>query len=150
HINLAHVLAAGFSVGGNAAAYLATHEATFTDLAVLHGHVVAGTIGPRRPRAWVSAGDRGRVRTVAYLRGVTAYLGQEGVPKVELRVFRADHPLPAEDPAGLVAWWLSHRGARSHQPWPSRSVQAHAVYPRAGRLSRLSFSPPSLARQKAG
>jgi poly(3-hydroxybutyrate) depolymerase len=29
HINLARVLAAGFSVGGNAAAYLATHEAMF-------------------------------------------------------------------------------------------------------------------------
>jgi len=50
-INLARVLAAGFSVGGNAAAYFATHEAIFTDLAVLHGHVAPGTVGFLRPRS---------------------------------------------------------------------------------------------------
>lgn len=54
HINLARVLTARFSVGANAAAYSATQEAMFTDLAVLHGHVTPGTIGPRRPRTWVS------------------------------------------------------------------------------------------------
>jgi poly(3-hydroxybutyrate) depolymerase len=47
HIDLARVLAAGFSVGGNAAAYLATHEAIFTDVAVLHGHVASGTVPSR-------------------------------------------------------------------------------------------------------
>jgi poly(3-hydroxybutyrate) depolymerase len=109
-VDLAHVLAAGFSVGGNAAAYLATHEAIFTDVAILHGHVVSGTIGPRRPRGWVSAGDRDRVRTVDYMRSVADYLGQQGFPRVELRVFRADHTLQHEELAGLVAWWLDlHR-----------------------------------------
>ena len=108
-IDLARVLAAGFSVGGNAAAYLATREAIFTDVAILHGHVVSGTIGPRRPRAWVSAGDRDRVRTVEYMRSVVDYLGQQDFPKVELRVFHADHTLQDEELAGLVAWWLGLR-----------------------------------------
>jgi poly(3-hydroxybutyrate) depolymerase len=71
-----HVLAAGFSVGANAAANVATYEDMFTDLAILHGHVVPLTIGPRRPRTWVSAGDRDRVRTVEYMRSVAEQLGQ--------------------------------------------------------------------------
>ena len=107
-INLARVLAAGFSVGGNAAAYFATHEAIFTDLAILHGHVVPGTVGLRRPRSWLSAGDRDRVRTVEYMRSVAEHLGQQGFPKVELRVFRVDHTLQDEELTGLVAWWLGH------------------------------------------
>jgi poly(3-hydroxybutyrate) depolymerase len=105
------VLAAGFSVGGNGAAHLATHEAVFTDLAVLHGHVVPGTIGPRRPRTWVSSGDRDRVRTVEYMRSVAEYLGQQGFPKVEVRVFRADHTLQDEELTGLATWWLGRSGA---------------------------------------
>jgi poly(3-hydroxybutyrate) depolymerase len=107
-INLARVLAAGFSVGGNAAAYLATHEAVFTDLAILHGHVVLGTTGSRRPRTWLSAGDRDRVRTAEYMRSVAEHLGQHGFAKVELRVFRADHNLQDDELTGLVAWWLGH------------------------------------------
>lgn len=107
-INLARVLAAGFSVGGNAAAYFATHEAIFTDLAVLHGHVAPGTVGFLRPRSWVSAGDRDRARTVEYMRSVAEDLRQQGFPKVELRVFQADHTLQDEELTGLVAWWLGH------------------------------------------
>jgi poly(3-hydroxybutyrate) depolymerase len=109
-IDLAHVLAAGFSVGGSGAAYLATNEAIFTDLAVLHGHVVPRTLGPRRPRTWVSAGDRDRVRTAEYMRSVAEHLDQQGFPKVALRVFRADHTLQDEELTGLIAWWLG-RGA---------------------------------------
>jgi len=106
------VLAAGFSVGGSGAAYLATHEAVFTSLAVLHGHVVPGAMGPRRPRTWLSAGDRDRVRTVAYMRSVAEHLGQEGFPGVELRVFRVDHTLQEEELAALVAWWLGRPAGR--------------------------------------
>jgi poly(3-hydroxybutyrate) depolymerase len=101
-----HVLAAGFSVGGNGAAYLASREAVFTALAVLHGHVAPGAIGPRRPRTWLSAGDRDRVRTVEYMKSVAEHLGREGFPKVELRVFGADHALTDEELGALVAWWL--------------------------------------------
>ena len=100
------VLAAGFSVGSNAAAYLATHEAVFTDLAVLHGHVVPAAMGPRRPRTWVSAGDRDRVRTVPSMRSVAEQLGQQGFREVALHVFRADHTLQDEELARLVSWWL--------------------------------------------
>jgi len=105
-VDLAHVLAAGFSVGSSGAAYVATHEAIFTDLAVLHGHVVPGALGPRRPRTWVSTGDRDRVRTAEYMRSVAEHLNQQGFPKVALRVFRADHTLPDEEFNGLIAWWL--------------------------------------------
>ena len=111
-VDPARVLAAGFSVGGNGAAYLATHEAVFTGLAVLHGHVVPGAMGPRRPRTWLSAGDRDRIRTVEYVKSVAEHLGQEGFPKVELRVFRADHTLQDEELAGLVAWWLGQPSER--------------------------------------
>lgn len=108
------VLAAGFSVGSSAAAYLATHEAVFTGLAVLHGHVVAAGMGPRRPRTWVFAGDRDRVRTVDNMRSVAEQLGQQGFPEVALHVFRADHRLQDEELAGLVAWWLG----RHAEPGP--------------------------------
>ena len=107
-VDRGHVLAAGFSVGGSGAAYLATHEAVFTALAVLHGHVVPGAMGPRRPPTWLSAGDRDRVRTVEYMRSVAEHLRHEGFPGVELRVFRVDHTLQEEELAGLVAWWLGH------------------------------------------
>lgn len=100
------VLAAGFSVGGSGAAYLATREAVFTSLAVLHGHVDPGAVGPRRPRAWLSAGDRDRVRTVGHVRSVAERLRQEGFPEAGLHVFRVDHSLPDEELAALVAWWL--------------------------------------------
>lgn len=109
------VLAAGFSVGGSGAADLATHEAVFTALAVLHGHVVPGAMGPRRPQTWVSAGERDRVRTVEYMRSVAEHLRQEGFPRVELRVFRVDHTLQEEELKALVAWWLgrpAERGTR--------------------------------------
>jgi dienelactone hydrolase len=66
-IDPARVLAAGFSVGGSVAPYIATRESLFTAFAVLHGHVVPGSLGRLRPRAWLSAGDQDRVRTVAYM-----------------------------------------------------------------------------------
>jgi len=108
-VDVSHVLAAGFSVGANGAAYLATHETMFTDLAVLHGHVAAGTLGPRRPRTWVSAGDQDRVRSAAYMKTVAEHLGQQGFPDGALRVFRADHTLHDDEIAGLIAWWLGRR-----------------------------------------
>jgi poly(3-hydroxybutyrate) depolymerase len=105
-VDPARVLAAGFSVGGSVAPYLATRESLFTAFAVLHGHVVPGTWGRLRPRAWVSAGDRDRVRTVEYMRSVADHLTREGFPSVELRVFKVDHSLGDDELAALVAWWL--------------------------------------------
>lgn len=118
HVDPGRVLAAGFSVGGSGAAYLATHEAVFTALAVLHGHVVPGAMGPRRPRTWLSAGDRDRVRTVEYMRSVAEHLGQEGFPGVELRVFRVDHTLQEEELAALIDWWLGRAAGRGADDSP--------------------------------
>ena len=107
HIDLARVLAAGFSVGGNAAAYLATHEAIFTDIAVLHGHVASGTMGSRRPRIWLSAGERDRVRTAESVRAVADQLRQQSFPELTLRLFPSDHTLQDDELTTLVGWWLN-------------------------------------------
>ena len=108
HIDPAHVLAAGFSVGGSAAAYFATHEAAFTDLAVLHGHVLPRTLGSRRPRTWLSAGDRDRVRPLEYMKTVAEHFGHEGFREVTLRSFRSDHTLQDDELTALADWWLGH------------------------------------------
>jgi poly(3-hydroxybutyrate) depolymerase len=105
-VDPARVLAAGFSVGGSVAPYLATRESLFTAFAVLHGHVVPGSWGRLRPRAWLSTGDRDRARTVEYMRSAAGALMREGFPSVELRVFKVDHRLGDGELAGLVAWWL--------------------------------------------
>src|SRR5262249_61077755 len=99
-------LAAGFSVGGNVAPSIAPRESVFTAFAVLHGHVVPGAWGRLHPRVWLSTGDRDRVRTVEYMRGVARHLTAEGFPSVELRVFKVDHSLGDHEPAALVAWVL--------------------------------------------
>ena len=103
------VLAAGFSVGASVAAYVATRERVFTSVAVQHGHVVPGSLGPLRPRAWVSAGNQDRIRTVVYMKSVADYLTQAGFPPVDLRVFKVDHRLGDDELAALVAWWLGKR-----------------------------------------
>jgi poly(3-hydroxybutyrate) depolymerase len=108
-VDSGRVLAAGFSVGASVAPYVATRERVFTDMAVLHGHVVPGSLGPLRPRAWVSAGDQDRVRTVAYMKSVADYLKQAGFPTVDLRVFKADHRLGDDELSALLAWWLGKR-----------------------------------------
>lgn len=69
-------------------------------------------MGPRRPRTWISAGDRDRVRPVAYMRSVAEHLGREGFPGAELRVFRTDHTLQDQELAALVAWSLSRAAGR--------------------------------------
>jgi predicted esterase len=103
----ARVLAAGFSVGGSFAPYVASHEEIFTAFAILHGHVALDAMGPRRPRGWVSAGDRDRVRTVEQMNGVATLLrGQAGLSDITLRVFHVDHSLGDEELAAMVAWWL--------------------------------------------
>ena len=110
--DLERVLAVGFSVGGSVAPYLATRENVFTALGVLHGHVVPGSLGPGRPRAWLSAGDRDRVRTVEYMRSVADHLRRQGFLEVEARVFRVDHTLQDEELTALVAWWLGRPAGR--------------------------------------
>lgn len=109
NVDRAHVLLAGFSVGGGAASYIASHEALFSAFAVLHGHVALDGMGPRRVRVWLSTGNRDRRRPVAYITRVADHLTRgEGFPEVETHVFRGDHTLGEEELAALIAWWL-HR-----------------------------------------
>jgi len=108
-VDPARVLAVGFSVGGSVAPYIATHESQFTAFAVLHGHITPNSFGPLRPRAFVSAGDQDRVRTVEYMRSVANYLTRAGFQAIDLRVFKSDHRLGDDELAALVAWWLGKR-----------------------------------------
>lgn len=106
-IDPAQVLIAGFSVGGGAAAHIASHEDLFSAFAVLHGHVVVDEMGPRRVRGWLSTGDRDRLRTVEYTRSLADHLTRrEAFREVETRVFQGDHSLGEDELAALVAWWL--------------------------------------------
>jgi predicted esterase len=74
---------------------------------VLYGHVVVDGMGPRRVRAWLSTGDRDRLRTAEYIRSLADYLTRrEAFPEVETRLFRVDHRLQEDELAALVAWWL--------------------------------------------
>jgi predicted esterase len=113
-VDPAYVLAAGFSIGGSVAPYIASHENLFTAFAVLHGHVALDAMGPRRPRVWLSAGDRDRVRTVEYMKSVADHLARrDGFGEVELRVFlQVDHTLGDDELTALVAWWLRRGGRR--------------------------------------
>lgn len=115
-VDRGRVLIAGFSVGGGAAAYIASHEDLFTAFAVLHGHVELGGMGLRRGRGWLSTGDRDRVRTVASIKSVADHLTRrEGFPEVETRVFRVDHTLGEDELAALVAWWLRRQDSGGPQ-----------------------------------
>ena len=109
-VDRSRVLVAGFSAGGGLAAHLGTHEDVFTALAVLHGHVLVDILGPRRVRAWLSAGDRDRVRSVAQVRTTVDELERRaGFREVSAPVFRAGHALGDDELAALVAWWLGPR-----------------------------------------
>ena len=108
-VDRARVLIAGFSIGGAAAASLASHEDVFCAFAILHGHVMVEDLGPRRVRGWLSTGDRDRLRSVAQIRSLADVLTrQKGFPAIETRTFRTDHTLGEEELTSLVAWWL-HR-----------------------------------------
>jgi len=107
HVDRAHVLIAGFSVGGGVVPYIASHEDLFTAFAVLHGHVALDGMGPRRVRGWLSTGDRDRLRPVGDIRNVADDLRRrQGFSEIETRVFRVDHTLGEEELTALVTWWL--------------------------------------------
>jgi hypothetical protein len=64
------------------------------------------------------------------MRSVAEYLGQQGFPKVEVRVFRADHTLQDEELSGLATWWLGHRsgaGADSSPPVRGQDSQGRQL-----------------------
>jgi poly(3-hydroxybutyrate) depolymerase len=101
------VLVAGFSVGGAAAGIIASREEAFTAFAVLHGHVPTESLGTRRVRGWLSAGDRDRQRPPAVVQALAGELTSRlAFPEIETRVFAADHALGDEELSALAAWWL--------------------------------------------
>ena len=115
-VDRVHVLIAGFSVGGSAAPYIASHEDLFTAFAVLHGHLVLEGMGPRRVRGWLSTGDRDRLRTVDYIRSVGDDMTRrEGFPEVETRAFPVAHTLGEDELTALVAWWLRRQDSGAAQ-----------------------------------
>jgi poly(3-hydroxybutyrate) depolymerase len=106
-VDRARALIAGFSVGGGAAAFLASHEDFFGAFAVLHGHVTLDDLGPRRVRGWLSTGDHDHVRTVVQITTVADVLKQRrGFFEIETRTFPGDHMLGEQELASLVKWWL--------------------------------------------
>jgi poly(3-hydroxybutyrate) depolymerase len=106
-VDRAHVLIAGFSVGGALAPHLASREDLFTAFAVLHGHVVPEGLGPRRVRGWLSTGDRDRQRPVAGVRSqADDLIRRQGFLEIETRIFPVDHTLGDEELGALVTWWL--------------------------------------------
>ena len=114
-IDGSQVLIAGFSVGGGAASYIASHEDPFTAFAVLHGHVVLDGLGPHRARGWLSTGDRDSRRTAEAMKRLADQLThREGFGEVEMRVFPGGHELGEDELAAMVAWWLRRpvRGGR--------------------------------------
>jgi dienelactone hydrolase len=142
HVDLANVLIAGFSVGGGAAAYIASHEDLFGAFAVLHGHVVLDGMGPRRVRGWLSTGDRDRLRTAESIRSLAEHLTRrEAFPELETRMFRVDHRLQEDELAALIAWWLRRPPSRQDPRasfFESRSAPVHVRMPAADQQARKS------------
>jgi predicted esterase len=102
----AHVLIAGYSAGGSSAPYIASNRPPFTHLAVLHGGVFPGGIGPRRMPAWFSTGEQDRYRPVALVRQAADALAGVGFTTVTFRAYPGDHGLSDAEVRGVIAWWL--------------------------------------------
>jgi len=100
-----HVLIAGYSGGGSSAPYIASNRPLFTHIAVLHGGVFAGGIGPRRLPAWFSTGEEDTVRPVALVRQAADALSRLGFT-VTFRTYRGAHTPSDAELRDLVAWWL--------------------------------------------
>jgi predicted esterase len=104
-VDTAHVLIAGHSGGGSSAPYIASNRPFFTHIAVLHGGVFPGGIGPRRMPAWLSTGDRDRVRPPTLVRQAADALERLGFP-VTFEVFPGTHGPSEAELQALVLWWL--------------------------------------------
>ena len=109
-LDAGHLLAAGFSGGASSAPYLATNDARFTALAILHGGMFEGGFGPNQPRAWLSTGEDDTARPPGELSQYALLLGTLGFPEVEFRTYPGGHELGEAERGELIAWWLD--GAR--------------------------------------
>lgn len=100
------VLIAGFSGGGSSAPYIASNQPLFSHMAVLHGGVFPGGIGPRRMPAWFSTGEEDRYRPVALVQQSADALSALGFSAVTFRPYPGGHELSEDELRDLVDWWL--------------------------------------------
>jgi len=104
-VDAARVLIAGHSGGGSSAPYIASNRPFFTHIAVLHGGVFPGGIGPRRMPVWLSTGDGDRVRPPALVRKAADAMERLGFP-VTFEVLPGTHGPSEAELQALVRWWL--------------------------------------------
>jgi predicted esterase len=104
-VDAKRVLIVGHSGGGSSAPYIASNRPLFSHFAVLHGGVFAGGIGPRRVPAWISTGDRDRVRPPVLVQEAAAALERLGFP-VTFQVFPGTHGPSEAEMEAVVRWWL--------------------------------------------
>jgi phospholipase/carboxylesterase len=105
-IDPSRVLIAGYSGGGSSAPYIASNRPPFTHLAVLHGGVFPGGIGPRRMPAWFSTGEQDSYRPVALVKQAADALSGLGFTAVSFRAYPGGHELSDAEVRDLIAWWL--------------------------------------------
>lgn len=100
------VLVAGFSAGGSSAPALASREEPFTAFAILHGGLVANTIGGRRVRGWLSTGQSDPVRGPTELNQTASSLRGQGFTELEVQTFSGAHMLFDPEIEAMLRWWL--------------------------------------------
>jgi len=105
-IDASRVLIAGYSGGGSSAPYIGSNRAPFTHMAVLHGGVFPGGIGPRRMPAWFSTGEQDPYRPVALVKEAAAGLSALGFGGVTFRAYPGGHELSDAELRDLIGWWL--------------------------------------------
>ncbi|MBM4361875.1 MAG: hypothetical protein FJ104_04285 [Deltaproteobacteria bacterium] len=104
-IDLARVIAIGYSSGGSSAAFLGTTTEPYSAFAVLHGGTFPAGLGRRPARGWFSTGASDEIRTPAHVRGHFERLRGMGLP-VTYREFPGDHALSGAELTAVVDWWL--------------------------------------------
>jgi predicted esterase len=102
----AHVLIAGYSGGGSSAPYIGSNRPLFTHIAVLHGGVFPGGIGPRRMPAWFSTGEQDSYRPVGLVKQSADALAALGFGAVTFRTYPGRHELGDAEVRDLIDWWL--------------------------------------------
>jgi len=104
-LDTSQVIAVGYSGGGSMAPYVASRLSAFTAFAVLHGGVLAGGLGSRRPRGWFSAGQDDSTRPAEQVHADRNSVASLFHP-LEWKTFSGGHELSVEEKSALLSWWL--------------------------------------------
>ena len=104
-IDASRALIVGYSGGGSSAPYIGSNRPPFTHIAVLHGGVFPGGIGPRRASVWFSTGEQDPYRPVALVKQSAADLSALGFA-VTFRTYPGGHELSDAELRDLIRWWL--------------------------------------------